>query len=113
MRCASVLPALLLLLVLLALLVKPVVDQPIGLTRDRFGCRTQFFVPLEHAEAAMAATAEVSKDWHLPPKCDPEGRPFANYTDIRVVRGDEHWMSPTTSHHGGDTIAMVMGRGSG
>jgi xylitol oxidase len=69
----------------------------------------EFFVPLEHAEAAMAATWEVSKDWHLPCSTDPEGKPFANYTDIRVIRGDEHWLSPTTSHHGGDTIAMAMG----
>jgi len=69
----------------------------------------EFFVPLEHAEAVMQATREVTKDWHLPAKSDPDGRPFANYTDIRVIRGDEHWMSATTSHHGGDTIAMAMG----
>ena len=66
----------------------------------------EFFVPLEHAEAAMEATWAVTKDWHLPPASDPDGRPFANYTDIRVIRGDEHWLSATTSHHGGDTIAM-------
>ena len=26
-----------------------------------------------------------------------------------MIRADEHWLSPTTSHHGGDTIAMAMG----
>ena len=57
----------------------------------------------------MQATREVSKDWHLPCPTDPDGAPFANYTDIRVIKGDEHWLSPTTSYHGGDTIAMAMG----
>jgi len=42
----------------------------------------EYFVPLEHAEAAMQATREVSKDWHLPVETDPEGRPLANYTDV-------------------------------
>ena len=38
----------------------------------------EFFVPLEHAEAAMQATWDVTKDWHLPPQCDPDRRPYAN-----------------------------------
>ena len=44
----------------------------------------EFFVPLEHAEAAMQATWDVTKDWHLPPQCDPDRRPYANC----------EWLSP-------------------
>ena len=70
----------------------------------------EYFVPLEHAEAAMQATREVSKDWHLPVETDPEGRPLANYTDIRIIGADDtQWLSATTTAEGGDTIAMAMG----
>ena len=57
----------------------------------------------------MEATQKVTKDWHRPVASDPDGGSFASYTDIRVIRGDEHWRSPTTSPSGGDTIAMALG----
>ena len=57
----------------------------------------------------MEATQKVTKDWHRPVASDPDGGSFASYTDIRVIRGDEHWLSPTTSPSGGDTIAMALG----
>eukprot|EP01047_Picozoa_sp_COSAG01_P048206 COSAG01_NODE_4675_length_4825_cov_7.495768_5_plen_79_part_00 len=55
----------------------------------------EFFVPLEHAEAAMQATYDVTKDWHLPVKCDPDGRPFAN-CELPLLQRCQY--SATASH---------------
>eukprot|EP01051_Picozoa_sp_SAG22_P002284 SAG22_NODE_100_length_20558_cov_10.189305_19_plen_235_part_00 len=69
----------------------------------------EFFVDVKHAEVAMRATQAATKDWHLPPACDPTGQPTANYTDVRLIRADEQLLAATTSAGGGDTVAMAMG----
>ena len=54
----------------------------------------EYFIPLEHAEAAMQATWDVTKDWHLPPSTDPDGRPFANVSTVDLCPLDQYTPQP-------------------
>eukprot|EP00658_Telonema_sp_P-2_P068203 TRINITY_DN57142_c0_g1_i1.p1 TRINITY_DN57142_c0_g1~~TRINITY_DN57142_c0_g1_i1.p1 ORF type:complete len:223 (-),score=39.81 TRINITY_DN57142_c0_g1_i1:161-829(-) len=59
--------------------------------------QSEYFVPIEQMEEALARCKIVCADWPL------------LYCEIRVVRGDSQLLSPYTGAHGQDTVAITTG----
>jgi xylitol oxidase len=71
----------------------------------------EYFTPLEHAEAALAAGWEAGSSLYrqeMDPEENPRGR-VGHYTEIRCVRGDDGWISPTRTADGGDVVVFHVG----
>jgi hypothetical protein len=69
----------------------------------------EYFVPLKDATEALHAVQRVASKWGTPVASDPLGQPLLLYCELRVVRGDDLWLSQSTTADGGDTLALAFG----
>ena len=72
-------------------------DELLETSMASLDLQSEFFVPLEHAQDAVRAVAEVASSWSFSSPHSSVGTPVKGLVDafeFRCVKGDDSWISP-------------------